>query len=209
MNKTKFTFNSFLIVLIIFSAIAFVFTVALTDMADRTAVNGYYPIEGTDYAVFYSSIDPDGIYKGTEAEHHLVLEGTFGVDWGSFLEGDDLYLNEYKSTTLGFIRSDVVRVNVKTLKKELVYKNALLRGKCKSGEPVCVVDYSMPANFPESNSLIKFGDVSLKLSKAGKNAARVAYLDKKTGEVIYTVDNCIDKKFNDLYLNRTLQEVMG
>ena len=205
MNKPKFTFNAFLLVVVIFSALYFFVTIGVTNVADRTAVNGFFPIEGTEYSVFYSSLEPDGIYSGTANDHKLVLEGTFGNDWGAFLEGDELYINEFRFTDLGFVRSSIVKVNVKTLEKETVFKNALLRGRCLSGEPVCSLDFSLPSNFPASNSLCSFDN----LLTGGGRASKTAFLDPESGEIVFTVENAIERKFNDLYLNRTLEEVMA
>ena len=187
MNKPKFTFDAFLLVVVIFSALYFFVTIGVTNVADRTAVNGFFPIEGTEYSVFYSSLGPDGIYSG------------------AFLEGDELYINEFRFTDLGFVRSSIVKVNVKTLEKETVFKNALLRGRCLSGEPVCSLDFSLPSNFPASNSLCSFDN----LLTGGGRASKTAFLDPESGEIVFTVENAIERKFNDLYLNRTLEEVMA
>ena len=206
MSRPKFTLNAFLLVLLIFSAIGFFFTVVMTDIADRTAVNGFFPIKGTKYSVMYSSLEPDGLYTGSENAHTLVMEGTFGNDWGAFLNGDELYLNEYDFTDLGFIRSNVVKINIETLKKETVFKDALLRGQCLSGEAVCSVDFSLPSNFPATNSLLAFSGLSAG-EKAFGGGADVVFLDPKTGEVVFAVENAIEKKFDELYLERTLEEI--
>ena len=51
MRESKFTMNAFLLVVLIFSALTFFVTVKLTGMADRTPVNTFTPIEGTELSV--------------------------------------------------------------------------------------------------------------------------------------------------------------
>ena len=77
MESPKFSFNAFLLVVIIFSALLFFVTVKVMDIADRTPVNSFTPIEGTELAVRYSSLEPNGIYTGTENVNTLLLEGNF------------------------------------------------------------------------------------------------------------------------------------
>ena len=163
MSNAKFTMNSLVIIAIIFSAILFFFTIAMVDMANPYAQNEFYPIEGTDeLAIKHSSIEPNGIYRGGENTAVLVLEGTYGKDWGTTLAGEKLYLNEYDMTTVGMIIPEIVRVDINTLEKEILYKDAMIRGRCASGEMVCLEGYVMPSNFPETNSLLKFYSMSEK-----------------------------------------------
>ena len=115
MNNTKFTMNSLVIIVIIFAAMGLFFTVKLVNMADRFPINEFVPIEDTDLAIKYSSLEPNGIYRGSENSGTLVIEGTFGYDWGSVLEGDTLFVNEYQSTDLGLLTSDLVKININTL----------------------------------------------------------------------------------------------
>jgi hypothetical protein len=58
----------------IFAAIAFFFTIKMVDLADRFPVNEFFPIEDTEYAVKYSSLEPNGIYRGTENASSLVYQ---------------------------------------------------------------------------------------------------------------------------------------
>ena len=106
MNRAKFTMNALVLVVTIFSALAFFFTVVMVNLADRSAVNEYIPIEGTDYAIRYSSLEPSGLYQGPENTCWLVTEGEFGSEWGACKVGGDLYLNEYRSTELGMLLQD-------------------------------------------------------------------------------------------------------
>ena len=65
MRELKFSFNAFLLVVLIFTALTLFITVIISHMADRTPVNDFYPIDGTEYMVHYSNLEPDGIYSGT------------------------------------------------------------------------------------------------------------------------------------------------
>ena len=104
MRQSKFTFQAFLLIVLIFSVLAFFFTHFLSGMADvawHVAVNDSYEIEGTDLSIRYSDKKPSGIYEGDAVNGVLKVEGTFGHDWGVVLEGDYLYLNEYRTSTFG------------------------------------------------------------------------------------------------------------
>ena len=210
MRESKFTMNAFLLVVIIFSAFIFFITVKVMGMAaDRRAVNTFTPIEGTEFLVHYSSLEPNGIYTGNENIHELKLEGNFGVDWGAAAVGDQLYLNAYRSTDLGILLSDVVRVDTNTFRKEVLLKNAILRGRCASGELVCLSGVMLPANRPEDNALCRlYALTDAELSPDG-NGAKVVYLDPETGDVLYEVqdDTAAGDDFEARYLNRSLEEV--
>ena len=212
MGNAKFTMNSLVIIAIIFSAILFFFTIAMVDMANPYAQNEFYPIEGTDeLAIKHSSIEPNGIYRGGENTAVLVLEGTYGKDWGTTLAGDKLYLNEYDMTTVGMIIPEIVRVDINTLEKEILYKDAMIRGRCASGEMVCLEGYVMPSNFPETNSLLKFYSMSEKDLNPGANICNVIYIDPETGEAVLTLEKqpIIEKSFESKYIDCTLDEIRG
>lgn len=138
MREYKFTLNALLLVVLIFSAIFFFFTVKLTSLADRSAYNDFYPIEGTPYAVYYSSLKPTGIYEGGKTTGVLRLEGQYGYDWGAAAVGDALFLNEYRSSELGLTLSHVVRIDTPSFDKQVLLPDAILRGRCASGELVCL-----------------------------------------------------------------------
>ena len=55
MNDTKFTMNALVLVVTIFAAIGFFFTVKLGKLVDHSVVNEYYPIEGTELGVRYAT----------------------------------------------------------------------------------------------------------------------------------------------------------
>ncbi|MCR4709115.1 MAG: hypothetical protein K5653_02520 [Clostridiales bacterium] len=208
-NDTKFSMNALMVVVIIFAAIAFFFTVKMVDLADRWPVNEFYKIEDTDYAVRYSNLEPNGIYKGSEAASSLVVEGTFGYDWGVALEGDKLYINEYVATNVGLTLCDLVAFDMDDMSKQVIAENTLLRGRCKSGELVLMGDYIMPSNNPDVNSLCKFYSMSSpSLAKAGERAT-VIYLDPATGQVLLSLEDKSFKgdSFDNKYLDRTLDEV--
>ena len=208
MNRTKFSMNALLLIVIIFSALAFVFTVVLVDLADRTPVNDYNPIEGTDYAIRYSSLEPNGLYKGSENTCVLVAEGNFGSDWGAFAVGDKLYLNEYTSTDLGLLLCDIVGIDLNTGEKTVLYRDTVLRGQCASGELVCVAGCMLPADFPETNSLCRLYRLTRK-DAASPDGGEVIFLDPQTLSVVYSAqdDNVFSDGFEARYLQKPLAEV--
>ena len=209
MGNAKFTMNSLVIIVIIFSAMLFFFTITMVDMVNPYGQNDYYPIEGTDLAVKHSRIDPNGLYKGPENTAVLVLEGTFGNDWGTTLAGDELYLNEYYMTTVGLIIPEVVKVNVDTLEKEVLFKDAMIRGRCVSGEMVCLESYIVPSNSPKTNSLLKFYTMSDSNLRPDGNTSDIIFIDPATGEEVFRLEDqpIIEKTFSQEYLERSLDEI--
>ena len=211
MQENKFTANALVLVVIVFSAILFLFSIKVVDLSQHAAVNDFYPIEGTDLAVKYSSLSPNGIYQGGKTTGQLKLEGTFGYDWGAAVEGDSLYLNEYTSTDVGVMLCRLVRVDLTTFEKEVLLRDTILRGRCASGELVCLGGYLMPSSFPATNPLCKFYAMSDPDIRPADTSALVLFLDPSTGEVVYSVrdDEALTESFEGRYLARTLQEVMG
>ncbi len=211
MQDTKFTMNALLLIVIILSAIFFFFTVKVVAMSDHSSVNDYYPIDGTDLAVRYSSLVPNGIYEGEKNNGILRLEGNFGYDWGIATEGSSLFVNEYSTTSLGVMLCNVVRIDTHTFEKQFLWKNAILRGRCASGELVCMRCCMMPANFPETNSLCWLYAMSDPDLDPMSGSAEVLFLDPGTGTVLYRIfdENALSSDFERLYLTRTLEEVMG
>ena len=206
MNKAKFSMNALLLIVIIFSALAFFFTIVMVNLADRTAVNEYIPLEGTDYAIRYSSLEPSGLYQGPENTCRLVTEGEFGSEWGACKVGDVLYLNEYRSTELGVLLCDLVRIDLTTHEKTVLYRDTILRGTCASGELVCVRGAMLPADFPETNPLCRLYRLT---AKDAGNGAQVLFLDPQTLEEAYTVtvSDPGSPIFEKQYLQKTLTEV--
>lgn len=207
MRDSKFSLNAFLLVVLIVAALTFFITVKVVDLADRSGLNTFTPIEGTDVAVHYSSLEPNGLYRGTENVHTLLLEGNFGTDWGAAAAGDRLYLNSYDSTDLGVVLCDVVTVDLNTMQKTVLLKNAVLRGRCASGELVCMSGEMLEANTPSENALVMLYAISD--ATLEPDGTTVAFLDPETGKVVYetadTTDS--DEAFEAQYLARTLEEV--
>lgn len=211
MNDSRFTSHSFVLVFTIIAAIFLFFAVKLVDLADHGAVNDYYPIEGTEYAIRYSSLKTSGIYRGDKNTGTMMLEGLYGFDWGCVAEGDWLYLNEYSRSDLGFLFCRVVRVDMRSFTKEVLMENAILRGRCASGELVCLKDCLMPSTFPETNVLCALYAVSDSAIHPGDNGADVVFLDAQSAEILFTVrdDQALSDGFDARYLARTLEEVKG
>lgn len=208
MKNTKFSFNSLIVVLIAISAIGFLFTVKLVNMADRIPVNEVYNIEGTDLSIRYSNLDKNGIYKGGENTGSLMLEGTFGVEWGAVREGETLYANEFKSTDLGLVLCDVVKIDLNSFKKETLYTNSVLRGRNKSGEIIIIKNCVMPSNSPMTNSLMKLYTLSAKDIKSDGSKSEILFINAESGDTVYSIkDNNAFNKFEDKYGEKTLEEV--
>ena len=156
MNQAKFTMNALLVITIIFSAIGLFFTVRLYNMAGVLYItNDNYPIEGTDLFIHYGSRETDGLYQGTQASNELKVPGTFGVEWGLAATDDRLYLNEYFTTDVGLLLCDFVQIDRRTYEETTIAENTILRGRCASGELVCIGGCMLPVNAPEDNSLCK------------------------------------------------------
>lgn len=211
LNDSKFTSHSFVLVFTIAAAIFLFFAVKLVDLADHSAANDYYPIEGTPYAIRYSSLKTSGIYRGDRNTGTLMLEGLYGFDWGCVAEGDWLYLNEYSRSNLGLLYCRVVRVNTKGFTKEVLLDNAILRGRCASGELVCLKNCLMPSVFPKTNALCALYAVTDPALRPGADGADVVFLDPTSAEALYTVhdDAVFESGFDARYLARTLGEVRG
>ena len=211
MGNARFSVNGLLVIVIIFSAILFLFTLKLTDLAYRPAVNEIYPVEGSDLTIRYSSQTPNGLYRGQSQTAPVLLEGSFGYDWGAAVAADKLYLNEYDTSDLGMVYCSLVRVDLNTLEKEVLRKDTILRGRCASGELVCLGDCLMLANAPDTNPLCQlYAMTDGDLHPEGEGAT-VLFLDPNTGEAVYSVwdDEALTDSFEDRYISRTLEEVMG
>ena len=210
MRTPKFGMNALLLILIIGSAIGYFFSVKMVDFSSRYVANDYLLIEDSEYAVRYSNLLPNGIYRGKhENTAELVTEGYFGYDWGLAFNGDSLIANEYRNTNLGVMLCDLVRVDLTTGKKTVLSHDTVLRGRCTSGELVCVSGLMMESNSPDTNLLCPFYQLTGR--DAGDGAAVISYLDRSTGEVLFSVrgENIPEKAFETRYLNRTLEEVKG
>ena len=206
MGRAKFSMNAFLLVVLIIAGIYFFFTVKLVDMADHRAVNDIYPVEGTDFSVRYSSQKPNGVYQGDRVNGVLRLAGDFGYDWGCAAADGALYLNEYRSTDLGLMLCDLVRVDTASFEKTLLAADTVLRGRCASGELVCLAGTMLPSDLPETNRLCR-----LYAMTGGGGDCLVLFLDPASGQVVYSVrePEPLSADLEEKYLSRTLGEVMG
>ncbi len=209
MRETKFNLNALLLVIMLFSALIFVFVIKFVDMADLAAVNSFYPVEGTKVGVRYSSAQPYGLYEGTKESGQLKLEGFFGYDWGAAAVNNELYINEYVQTDLGLMLCRLVRVDLDTYEKTVLRRDTMLRGRCASGELVCVEGFIMPADYPKTNALCGLYALSAEAIQPEGDGATVLYLDPETGDVLYSVwdEEALLETFSEKYIERTLEEV--
>ena len=212
MRQSKFTFNAFLLIVLIFSVMAFFFTHFLSGMAGIAwdpSVNDSYAIEGTDLSICYSDKKGNGIYEGTPMNGVMKVEGSFGHDWGIALEDDYLYLNEYRASTLGMTFCQLVRINIHTFEKEVLRRDTILRGQCTSGELVCVSDILMPASQPKTNALCGLYAMTapgIDLERAG---GTVLILDPADGRALFqtTDEEALTDAFEERYLQHSLEEI--
>ena len=210
MNNTKFTMNALLVIVTVFSAIGLFFTVGIYDMGRHVyLISAYQEIEGTDLSIRYSTKAPSGIYRGSRYDDELVLEGDFGYDKGTTFSEGRLYLNEYRYTDTGITLCDVVCVDTGSFEKKVIMKNGMLRGRCASGELVCLGDCMLQSDTPDTNSLCRlYAMTSSKLDPSSDNAT-VLFIDPASGEIVYTAedDGSSGEDFDERWLSRTLEEV--
>ena len=208
LGNSKFTLNALILVIIVVTGIGFFFTVAIVDLAYHPAVNDFHPIEGTDLGVLYSSIKPNGIYEGDRVNNVLKLEGKYGFDWGVAVEGNCLYTNEYSSTALGIILSNVVRIDLDTFEKKVLLTDAVLRGRCVSGELVCQSGALLESNYPEDNSLCRLYAVSAPWIDPKSRNVDVIWLDPGSSEELFRLQtDRFTGDFDADYLQRNMEEV--
>ena len=205
--------NAFLLVVLLASALYLFITVVLYDMATLNFRNERYQIEGTDYFVRYfvqKNDDRSGIYDGEYEWSNKLIAGSFGYDWGAAIAGDEYYCNEYHTTRLGFLTCDVVKINLNTFEKEIIYKNTMLKGRCKSGELVCMGE-TVGANwFPKTNSFYKLYALSLNELHAESESAIVRIIDPESGKTVWEKrdDLALTSEREEFYLSSELSEVM-
>ena len=207
MARRKFTLNAFIFIVILFSAMMLFFLVKMTDMADISIVNDVYEIEGTDYSVRYQELKPSGLYKGKGNAGRLVVEGNFGFDWGAVIEGDSLFCNEYKKTSYGYMLSDVVKIDLVTYEKETVFRNAMMIGRCESGEMVCLDGFMMPLWSFDTNSLYKTFSMSSPVIESENDTALVRFVNPATMETVRSFrDSASDKERLEYYRSFNTKE---
>ena len=210
MNNSKFSVNALVLIVLIFSAIGMFFTIRLVTMADRSVVNVFEPIEGTELSVRYSTFAEDGLYTGDAVNGTLKLAGRYGYGWGAAVFGDRLIINELRSTPFGMTVPSVVCVDLNTFEKTTLLKNATLRGVCASGEPVCLAECMSPSDFPKTNALSRLYAAGSRI-RPESDAATVVWLDPETGEVLFRLrdGDALTCDFESRYLDRTLGEAAG
>ena len=210
MNRSKFTMNALLLVVFFFSLIAVYFTVRAYDIGEHAfLITDYQAIEGTDLAIRYSNKDPSGIYRGPKYNDKLMLEGDFGFDQGTTYNDGKLYLNEYCYSDADLVFCDAVCVDTETFEATVIMENAMLRGRCESGELVCVGDCLLEVNKPGTSSLCKLYGMTSSIDPAS-DCVTVLYIDPASGEVVYRAEgekSLEGKEFDARWIHRTLEEV--
>ena len=208
MNERKFTVNSLVLIVMIFSLALLFFTVNLVTMAEPYAENSFYRIEGTKYYVHYSTMDPNGIYLGSGRTAELMIEGKYGHDWGAVAVGDKLYINEYSKTDFGIMLTRLVCIDLTTFEKTVLRNDTMLRGRCRSGELVAVSGFVMPSNMPDTNSLCKMYSFSKNDIHLEDKDAVVLYIDPETAAVVHSVRDkaALEDDFESRFIETTLEE---
>ena len=210
MNNSKFTMNALLVIVIVFSAIGLLFTVGIYNMGQHVyLISDYEAIGGTDLSIRYNTKEPSGIYRGSKYDDELMLEGYFGYDQGTTVREGRLYLNEYRYTDTGLALCNAVCVDTDSFEKTVIMENAMLHGRCASGEIVCRGDCFLQSDMPDTNSLCRlYAMTSSKLDPLD-GSSTVIFIDPASGEVVYTVedDDTHAEDFDELWLSRTLEEV--
>ena len=207
MNRSKFSFNAVLAVIAVFSAIILFVGITMVDMATILPVEDEYRIEDTDYFIRYSSFRPYGLYRWSE----LLCEGSFGYDWGACYTGDVLYCNEYKTTDFGLMAINVVKIDMTTYKKETLYRDAMIRGRCASGELVIFKGYVSPSWSPDVNPLRSVFAASDGDILPESDGATVCWFDTEKGTIVHSVKDpmAMSKGKENYYLSASLEEVKG
>ena len=205
MKRAKFSLNAFILIVILFSALLFFVVLTLSNLADRSAINEYYPIGDTDLGVRYSNRLENGIYQGPENAGTLLVSGDFGHDWGAALADETLYINEYRASSLGLTFCDVSVFDLTDLTKRVLMQNAVLRGENASGDLVCIDNYLLPSNYPKDNPLCKLYLLAYPKEKA---LPEVVVLDPASGEELARIpDPDIENGFEGKYLESTTEEL--
>ena len=105
---------------------------------------------------------------------------------------------------------NLVKIDLKTYEKTLVARDTMLRGRCSTGELVCVADAAVLSNVPADNPLWSLFAMSTKAVTPQKKGANVLLLDPVSGEVVYSVweTGAAEENFiEDRYVGKTLDEV--
>lgn len=212
MRQPKFSMNAFLLIVILASALYLFVSTSIYDMARPFSQNDVYEIEGTEYVVKYRmqrTTDESGIYEGPESWSKLLVPGSFGYDWGAAAVGDFLYCNEYHKTKLGFMTSDLVKIDLNTLEKTVLYTDTMMIGRCASGELVCMGEM-VPANWlPKTNELYRLYAASKPKMRTESDGAMVRFYDPEKDTLALELwdDAALTDAREEYYLSAELSEV--
>ena len=92
--------------------------------------------------------------------------------------------------------------------KETVFKNAMMIGKCESGEIVCLDGFVMPSWQYETNSLYKLFSMSSSAIRAEDDIVTVRFFDADSEETVYSFeDSMTDEEKIEYYRSIDLSEV--
>ena len=105
----------------------------------------------------------------------------------------------------------LVRLDLTTGEKEILLRDTILRGRCASGELVCLQGFLMPSNSLKVNSLCRLYAMSSQEIRPEGDSAVVLFVDGTEGEIVYRIrdDEAATDVFEARYLERTLKEVRG
>jgi len=210
LNKAKFTMNALMVIVFIFSALLMLMTVGVYDLGEHAfLITDHQPIEGTDLSIRYSTKEISGIYKGPRYDDELVIEGNFGYDKGTAYCEGNLYLNEYNYSDADLVFCDAVCIDTESLEKKVIMKNAMIRGRCASGELVCAGDCLLQVNCPGTNSLCRLYGMASPNIDPLSDSVTVIFIDPAAEEIVYrtTDDDAYSEDFEERWLSRTLEEV--
>ena len=209
-NKSRFTMNALVVIVIAFSAIGLFFTVGIYDMGSHVRlVSDYQPIGDTGLSIIYSTKETCGIYRGTRYDNELVLEGNFVYDPQTAVSDGRLYLNEYRYSNADLMFCDAVCVDTESFEKTVIMKDAMILGCCGSGELVCFGSCLLQTDHPDVNSLCRlYGMTSPDLDPASKGAV-VSFIEPASGEIVCSegVEGVLTESLREQLLSRDLEEV--
>ena len=212
MERGRFTFNAFLLVVALASALYLFISVISYDIVMPYVRNDVYPLEGTEYAIKYvvnRTNDESGLYAGSASWDELLVPGNFGYDWGAVVEGDLLFCNEYHKTKLGFTTCDLVKIDLTTLEKTLIARDTMLLGRCASGELVCMGD-TVPADWlPATNPLYDLYRIPAGHMQAETYGALVRFYDPADGSLLreFPDEEALTSERQEYYLSSSFAEV--
>ena len=211
MKNYRKTLNIAVLTMMILSVLYIFITVVIFNVAQNTPTSASYQIEDTGYFVRYTTMKENGIYDDDGPAGKLLLEGQFGYDRGAAAQGNTLYCTEYRSSTLGWMTCDLVKVDLTTFEKKVLMKDAMLYGRCASGELI-VMDGVVMANwFPQTNQLCELYRMTAGDKVFSERGAVVCLMDPESGEILWRKQdlNALTEKRMRYYMNNSLEEIAG